>query len=172
MLGPVPRSASPVLLPVTSQRTSASPYGSEVRRTQTSLICNFNNAHIPRLQSFLYVQAPILARPPYCTYRNDRLLCLWIFILICGTCLSNFHPPTPVTGQSGRLHHAMNERLPVSNCGIATYLNRAIDTTGLSPARLRPFRPLPNRHVRIRMHGGVRTEGETSSVTRLTLCQS
>jgi len=29
------------------------------------------------------------------------------------------------------------------NCGIATCLNRAIGTTGLSPVRLRPCRPLP-----------------------------
>ncbi len=50
---------------------------------------------------------------------------------------------TLISGQSGRLHHAMNVRLLYTNCGIATYLNRAIDTAGLSPARLRPCRPLP-----------------------------
>jgi len=31
-----------------------------------------------------------------------------------------------------------------TNCGIATCLNRAIGTTGLSPAGLRPCRPLPD----------------------------
>ena len=36
--------------------------------------------------------------------------------------------------------------LPITDCGIATCLNRAIDTTGLSPARLRPFRPLHARN--------------------------
>jgi len=46
-------------------------------------------------------------------------------------------------GRLGRLHHAMNMWLPIMNRGIATCLNRAIGTTGLSPDRLRPFRPLP-----------------------------
>ena len=50
-------------------------------------------------------------------------------------------------GQPDRLHHAMNVWLPYTNCGIATYPNRAIDMTGLSPARLRPFRPLPKTPV-------------------------
>ncbi len=50
-------------------------------------------------------------------------------------------------GRPGRLHHAMNVWLPYTNCGIATYPNRAIDMTGLSPARLRPFRPLPQTPV-------------------------
>ncbi len=50
-------------------------------------------------------------------------------------------------GQPGRLHHAMNVWLPYTNCGIATYPNRAIDMAGLSPARLRPFRPLPKTPV-------------------------
>jgi len=50
-------------------------------------------------------------------------------------------------GQPGRLHHAMNVWLPYTNRGIATYPNRAIDMAGLSPARLRPFRPLPKTPV-------------------------
>ena len=45
--------------------------------------------------------------------------------------------------QPGRLHHAMDVRLPFTNCGIATCPIRATDTTGLSPARLQPCRPLP-----------------------------
>src|SRR4029434_3892776 len=45
-------------------------------------------------------------------------------------------------GQPGRLHHAMDVWLPSTNCGIATYPNRAMGMTGLSPARLRPCRPL------------------------------
>src|SRR5262245_7589981 len=36
----------------------------------------------------------------------------------------------------------MDVWLPSTNCGIATYPNRAIGMTGLSPARLRPCRPL------------------------------
>ena len=34
-----------------------------------SLQCNFDRVLISRLQPFLYVQAPMLARPPGCTYR-------------------------------------------------------------------------------------------------------
>jgi hypothetical protein len=86
------------------------------RRDATSTTLNFS-----RLQSFRYVQAPILARPPGCTHR-------------CGSMS---------TGQPGRLHHAMNMRLPVMNRGIATCLNRATGTAGLSPAGSRPCRPLP-----------------------------
>jgi hypothetical protein len=41
----------------------------------------------------------------------------------------------------------MNVWLPYTNCGIATYLNRAIGMAGLSPARLRPCRPLPQTPV-------------------------
>jgi hypothetical protein len=37
---------------------------------------------------------------------------------------------------------AMDVRLPYTNCGIATYPNRAIGMAGLSPDRLRPCRPL------------------------------
>jgi hypothetical protein len=36
----------------------------------------------------------------------------------------------------------MDVWLPSTNCGIATYPNRAMGMTGLSPARLRPCRPL------------------------------
>jgi len=41
----------------------------------------------------------------------------------------------------------MDVRLPFTNCGIATYPNRAIGMAGLSPARLRPCRPLPKTPV-------------------------
>ena len=85
-------------------------------------VMQFQQGHaFSRLQSFLYVQAPMLARPPDCTHRWEILL----------------------PGRPGRLHHAMDMRLPCMNCGIATCLNRAIDMAGLSPARLRPCRPLP-----------------------------
>src|SRR5262245_23585943 len=36
--------------------------------------------------------------------------------------------------------------LPITDWGIATCLHRAIDPTGLSPARLGPFRPLHACH--------------------------
>jgi len=86
--------------------------------------CNATSTRhaISGLQSFRYVQAPILARPPGCTH-------LWKTIRF--------------PGRPGRLHHAMNVGLPSTNCGIATHLNRAIDVTGLSPARLQPCRLLP-----------------------------
>src|SRR4029434_106951 len=41
----------------------------------------------------------------------------------------------------------MDVWLPYTNCGIATYPNRAIGMTGLSPARLRPCRPLHKTQV-------------------------
>jgi hypothetical protein len=84
---------------------------------------NFSDEPISGLQSFRDVQAPPLARPPGCSYRRS----------------------TPSSGQPGRIRHAMPMWLPNTDCGIATCLNRAIDTTGLSPARLRPFRPLHAR---------------------------
>ena len=87
------------------------------RRNATSTTGNISG-----LQSFRYVQAPILARPPGCTHRYGSVS----------------------IGQLGRLHHAMNMWLPYMNCGIATCLYRAIDTTGLSPAGLRPCRLLPS----------------------------
>lgn len=84
--------------------------------------CNATSTRhaISGLQSFHNIQAPILARPPGCTHRG-------------------IHD----AGRPGRLHHAMDVWLPHTNRGIATYLNRAIDMTGLSPARLQPCRPLP-----------------------------
>lgn len=36
------------------------------------------------------------------------------------------------------------------NCGIATWLNRTIVTAGLSPAGLRPCRPLPEQSEPVR----------------------
>src|SRR5262249_21653920 len=84
---------------------------------------NFHDEPISGLQSFRDVQAPPLARPPGCSYRRSA----------------------KSSGQPGRLRHAMPVWLPITDCGIATCLNRAIDTTGLSPARLGPFRPLHTR---------------------------
>ncbi len=47
------------------------------------------------------------------------------------------------SGWPGLLRHAMNLWLPIMNRGIATCLNREIDTAGLSPAELRPYWLLP-----------------------------
>jgi len=88
-----------------------------IHTTTTSVMNN-----ISRLQSFTNVQAPILASSPDCSYRYAFLSYI---------------------RQPDRLRHAMNMWLPYMNRGIATHLNRAIDATGLSPARLRSCRPLP-----------------------------
>jgi hypothetical protein len=53
--------------------------------------------------------------------------------------------PPRGSGQLGRLHHAWPGQLPVSSCGIATCLIRAIDMTGLSPVGLQSYRLLPLR---------------------------
>jgi hypothetical protein len=72
-----------------------------------------------RLQSFVDLQAPTLARPPGCTHRG-----------------------TTGAGQPGRLHHASPGWLLIPGCGIATCPTWAIDTAGLSPAGLQPCRLL------------------------------
>ena len=72
------------------------------------------------LQSFHYVQAPILARPSGCTH----------------------HWTSKCPGRPSRLHHASPRWLPIPRCGIATCLNWATGTTGLSPAGLWPYRLL------------------------------
>src|SRR4029453_6936666 len=95
------------------------------------------------LQSFRHVQAPPLARPPGCSYRRSA----------------------KSSGQPGRLRHAMPVWLPITDCGIATCLNRAIDTTGLSPARLGPFRPL---HARF----GYNSSAAVASRAHLSLCHA
>ncbi len=85
-----------------------------------SLQSNFNRAKISGLQSFHHVQAPMLARPPGCTYRILR----WA---------------------AGPFTPRHEPEVPLRNCGITTCLNRVIGTTGLSPAGLRPCRPLHKR---------------------------
>ena len=107
--------------PLPSRRTSASPQVQQVRRTRSPTTRLLRGTSISGLQSFLYVQAPTLARPPDRAHRGGSMS----------------------SGRLGRLHHAMDERLPCSNCGIATCLNRATDMAGLSPAGLWPCRPLP-----------------------------
>jgi hypothetical protein len=87
-----------------------------IRRNATS-----TTGDISGLQSFHNVQAPILARPSGCTH----------------------HWTSKYPRQPGRLHHALLGWLPIPRCGITTCLNRAIGTAGLSPAGLRPCRPLP-----------------------------
>ncbi len=64
---PLSRCVSQMLIPISSLRTSASPGRPKVRHTDLPLQCNFQKETITRLQIFLYVQTPILARLPDCT---------------------------------------------------------------------------------------------------------
>ena len=84
--------------------------------------CNFYDVPFSGLQPFRYVQAPILARPPGCTYRSGD----------------------PRPRAAGPFTPRNGPTVTRRNCGIATCLNRAIGTAGLSPAGLRPCRPLPD----------------------------
>ena len=69
-LGPIPRHVSWMHLPISSPRTSASQNGKEVRHVGISLQCNNDRGVVSRLQSFVYLQASSLARPPGCIYRS------------------------------------------------------------------------------------------------------
>ena len=69
-LGPIPRHVSWMHLPISSPRTSASQNGKEVRHVRISLQCNNDRGVVSRLQSFVYLQASSLARPPDCIYRS------------------------------------------------------------------------------------------------------
>ena len=76
---------------------------------------------ISGLQSFVYLRAPTLARPPGCSHRSSA----------------------NAAGRPGLSHHASPGRLPGPGCGVATCSTRTISMTGLSPAGSRPCRPLP-----------------------------
>ena len=76
---------------------------------------------ITRLQSFDYLQASTLTRPPGCSHRSFFFL-------------KHRRP--------GRLHHAFPRWLPALGCGIVSCPTWATDTTGLSPAGLQPCRLL------------------------------
>lgn len=72
VLGPLPRDASLVLSSVSSQRIPASPQFYQVRRIQNITAMPLQRCpDLSRRQSFRYVQAPMLARPPDGTYRAD-----------------------------------------------------------------------------------------------------
>ena len=68
--GPLPRRTPPVLLSVSSRKTSASRYRLVARRAK--ILCNATSTEpaISRLQSFTHVQTPLLARPTGCTHRR------------------------------------------------------------------------------------------------------
>ena len=122
--GPVPRRAAAGRMPVSSRRASASPSMQEVRRAATpAMRATAMTNRLRGCKSCRHVQAPPRARPPDCSSRRG----------------------SQSSGQPGRVHHAMPVWLPTTNCGIATCLHRAMGTTGLAPARLRPSRPLHAR---------------------------
>ena len=70
---------------------------------------------ISELQSFVYLQAPILARPSGCSHH--------------------------LGSQALYTTHSLHG-YPTTGCGIATYVIWAIHKTGLSPVRLQPCRLL------------------------------
>jgi hypothetical protein len=83
--------------------------------------CNFNDDPITGRQSFRYVQAPMVVSPPGCTYHASSTLC----------------------GQPGRLHHAMNWKLPSRTVvslhdRIGQLSWRVFLSAGLQPCRLLP----------------------------------
>ena len=87
-------------------------------------------SRISGLQSFDYLQAPTLARPPGCSHRNG----------------------SKSVGRPGRLHHASPRRLPALRCGIATCPTWATDMVGLPPTGLQPCRlllPAPGSRTRL-----------------------
>jgi len=78
---------------------------------------------ISRLQSFVYLRAPTLARPPGCSDRS----------------VQDAGPP-------GLSHHASPGRLPAPGCGVATCPTWTTDMAGLSPAGSQPCRLLLPAH--------------------------
>ncbi len=117
--------------------------------SESPCIADSTGGRISRLQSFSYVQAPTLARPPVSSHRIFHALCssfptsprgLALVDLVTDTVCH--HTPFLKDRQLGRLHHAVPGSLPAPSCGIATCLNRAINMTGLSPVGLQPCRPL------------------------------
>jgi len=69
VLGPLPRNVLPVHLPVSSRKASASPQSPEARHANNPRNAISTGNGFSELQSFHYVQAPMLARPPDCTHR-------------------------------------------------------------------------------------------------------
>jgi len=123
VLVPLPRGVSLVQLTVTSQRTSASRQARHVRHTQTIPVMQFQLGGLFRgcSNSFMF-RLPYLLDPPIAPTAIPTL--------------SEYRAAGPFTPR--------NElTITRQNCGIATCLNRSIDTMGLSPTRLRPCWPLP-----------------------------
>jgi len=118
-LGPVPRCAPSVLVPVSSRGTSASP---QFRR-------GFGAQDIPR-RGFC-VGGAFRGCSHSVRFRLPHLL----DPLTAPTTASFRRAAGPFTPRNGRA-------VTRPNCGIATCLNRVTDTAGLSPARSWPCRPL------------------------------
>jgi hypothetical protein len=118
LLRPLSRGVSPVLLPVSTWKTSASPQGEKARHARS--LCNATSTE----GNFRDCSHSFMFKPPC-------LLGLPVAPTLCSS-----------TGQPDLLHHAYPGWLPAPGCGIATCLNRAIDMTGLSPVGSRPCRLL------------------------------
>ncbi len=78
----------------------------------------------------LMFRLPRLQRPPDCAHRSGSISRLFPFGAI-------------PEGSWAPLLHAELVRLPDTSSGIATSLNRTIDSAGLAPAGLQPYRLLP-----------------------------
>ena len=122
VLGPLPRRVLGCACPLLHRGHRSHPTldGFDARiypHTATSV-----GSPISRLQSFDYLRAPTLARPPGCSHRSSA----------------------NAAGRPGLSHHASPGRLPGPGCGVATCSTRTISMAGLSPAGSRPCRPLPN----------------------------
>ena len=86
----------------------------------------------------LMFRLPRLQRPPDCAHRSGSISHLFPFGAI-------------PEGNWAPIHHAELERLPGTSSGIATSLNRTIDSAGLAPAGLQPYRLLPQRPLRLKI---------------------
>lgn len=67
---PYPATLLGCTCPLPSPRTPVSPHGKRVRRADLPPHSNFGGEPISRLQSFVYLRAPTLARPPGCSDRD------------------------------------------------------------------------------------------------------
>ena len=72
VLGPLLRHTPRLPLSVASPRTPVSPHGKRVRRAALPHTATSVGSRISRLQSFVYLRAPTLARPPGCSDRGAQ----------------------------------------------------------------------------------------------------
>ena len=121
VLGPIPRRAPRLHGPFLDRGHRPHPTGNGLGARIYPHTATSVGSPISRLQSFVYLRAPTLARPPGCSHRSSA----------------------SAAGRPGLSHHASPGRLPEPGSGVATCSTRTISMTGLSPAGSQPCRPLP-----------------------------